>query len=312
MPVACGSGSSDAQLDDTNVLTSGGAGGNGGSAGAAGALSAGERFLNEYASAVCAMYEPCCNGAGLGFDAGGCTDWFAKVTAAYLPDEFRPELGAECLLAIAQARAEDADRCNQVALFDEATLRSQCERAFVAPARDGAPLLGACTLAGDCAAGGDDQVICYGGACVLQRSGASGDGPCYAGGNVGLAAEMFTCDAAAGLYCHRGDNQCTARVGDGERCPYTSACDDTAMCVGGTCKAFPDSGEPCLNAVPGAGGYCAADSACDVTTLTCGPGPAIGGDCSEIRKCSSGVCVDNVCASSDWQRNLNCVGRAAR
>lgn len=305
VPVACGSGSHDPALDDASVLNSAGAGGGSGGA----AMSDGERFLTEYANAVCALYEPCCNGEGLGFDGAGCTDWFSKVTAAYLPDEFRPEPAAECLLALAQARAQDPDRCSNVALFDEATLRSQCEKAFVAPARDGAPLLGACTLAGDCAAsGGDDNVICYGRACVRQRRGASGDGPCYAGGDSGVAAEMFTCDAADGLYCHRADNQCAARVGDGERCAYTNACDDTSMCVGGFCRAFPDPGEPCLNAIPGAGGYCRADSTCDVATLTCGPSLDIGDACSDTQRCASGVCIDGACSPSDWQQNLNCMG----
>lgn len=311
VPVACGNGSDSDALDD--ALPSADAGGeSSGGEGSGAAVSEGERFLIEYASAVCALYEPCCSGEGLGFDAAGCTDWFAKVTAAYLPDEFRPDPAAECLHALSEARAQDPDRCSHVASFDEATLRSQCEKAFVAPAREGAPLLGACMLAADCAALGDgENVICYGGACVRQSRGQAGDGPCYAGGDVGVAAEMFTCDAADGVYCHRADNQCAARVGDGERCPYTNACDDTSMCIGGSCQAFPDRGEPCLNAIPGAGGYCGADSSCDVMTLTCAPGIDIGGVCSDTQKCATGVCIEGVCTSSDWQRNLNCVGRAS-
>ncbi len=315
VPLACGSGASGPNPDDADLLTSGGTSGQAGTGGSGGTetpLSEGDRFLRDYASAVCATYEPCCNAAGMGYDAGGCTAWFAAVTAAYLPDEFRPAEGASCLTALAEARAQDPDRCNTVAVFDEASLRSQCSKAFVAPARDGAPLGGQCLLAADCAASSsgsvEGDVICYASTCVLQRQGAPGDGPCYAGGNVGLEQEMFTCDAATGLYCDRANNACAARVGDGERCPYSNACDDTSMCVGGTCRRLPDSGEPCLNGVPGAGGYCRAGTSCDVSTLLCGPPITTGGACSQTLQCASGVCIDGECAPSDWQRNLNCTG----
>jgi hypothetical protein len=126
---------------------------------------------------------------------------------------------------------------------------------------------------------------------------------------VGVAQEMFSCDAADGLYCDRASNVCAPRVGDGERCAYATACSETAMCVGGTCRELPGEGEPCLNAVPGAGGFCRS-GACNVATLTCGPGAAEGEACSDTRKCASGVCISGSCARSDWQRNLNCTGRA--
>ncbi|MEY4548558.1 MAG: hypothetical protein RL685_4753 [Pseudomonadota bacterium] len=320
--LACGSGSSRSALDDGSVLTSGGgsagtsAGSAGSSAGTSGAapLSDGERFLADYASSVCALYEPCCQSERLGFSAEGCTDWFARVTAAYLPDQLLPEAGAACLAALAEARAQDPDRCNNVAAFDEATLRAQCEQALVAPAREGAPLGGECLLASDCAAAAaqeEGQVICYGGSCVLERHGAAGDGPCYAGGDIALAQEMYTCAAADGVYCHRANNVCTPHASAGEYCPFGNACGEDAMCIGGTCRALPGEGETCLNAVAGAGGYCRTGT-CDRATLLCGPGLAEGEACSETRKCAQGVCLEGSCARSDWQRNLNCVGRASR
>ncbi|HEU4581156.1 MAG TPA: hypothetical protein VFS67_23020 [Polyangiaceae bacterium] len=275
--------------------------------------SEGERFLLEYGNAVCGLYEPCCNAQGQGFDAGGCSEWFAKVTAAYLPDQFVPAAGAECLSALAAARALDPDRCNSVPLFADATLSALCAQAFVAPARDGAPIGGSCTLSGDCAASGDEpgRITCYGHKCILQPEGASGDGPCYAGGNVGLQDVLYTCDAAHGLYCDRANNVCTPQVGAGERCEFASACNSNAMCVGGSCKALPEQGEPCLNGIPGAGGYCKSGS-CDPVTLTCGAGPGLGDACSDTKKCETGVCLDGTCARSDWQRNLNCLGSPTR
>lgn len=275
-------------------------------------LSEGEQFLREYASAVCAMYQPCCNAADLGYDAGGCTDWFSRVTAAYVPDGFDPAAGAACLEALAAARAADPDRCSTVSAFDEATLRAQCTSAFHAPAREGSPLGGSCQLAGDCAATGDEDgsIICYGRRCVLERRGADGDGPCYAGGNVELADEMYTCDASDGLFCHRGDNVCRPHVAAGEYCPWNNACNSDALCVGGTCRALPARGEQCLNGIPGAGGYCRSGDVCDTTTIICGPGLDNGVSCTtgDPGKCASKLCVDGVCAVSDFQQNLNCTG----
>jgi hypothetical protein len=260
------------------------------------------------------MYQPCCEAEGLGYDAGGCTDWLSKVMDAYMPDGYRPAAGAACLQALAAARAGDDDRCSSVGSFDEATFRSLCDEAFVAPARDGSPLGGTCLLAGDCAATGDEdgQIICLSRTCVLERRGNDGDGPCYAGGNVALQDEMYPCDAAQGLYCHRATNTCVPEVPAGEYCPYPNACDASSMCIGGTCRALPAHGETCLNAVPGAGGFCRSHDACDVATLTCGPGLGNGATCTtgDPGKCASGLCVDGACAATDFQRNMNCTGAA--
>ena len=316
IPVACGGGNEGAAPDEGSAGTSAGVGGSGGSAGNenVGAMSEGEQFLSDYAGQVCAMYQPCCDAEGMGFDAGGCADWFSRVTAAYMPDEFRAAEGAECLRALADARAADPDRCNSVGVFDEATMRSECQKAFVPPPRAGAPLGGSCDLSGDCARSGEEpgNVTCYGSMCIVERRGTSGDGPCFAGAGAPLQQEMFTCSAEEGLYCDRADNACLPRVGDGERCPFNNACDATSMCVGGFCRRLPEEGEPCLNGIQGAGGYCRNGAACNASTLICGSAPALGEACSETRNCGSGVCMDGTCVSSDWQRNLNCTGSRAR
>jgi len=305
-PADTGGGGSSGIAGANGLTSGGGSAGTGGGA----ALSDGDRFLLDYASAVCAMYQPCCSAEGLGFDAAGCADWFSRVTAAYLPDQFVPEKGAACLEAVAAAQAEDADRCNTVGVFDQATFRDLCDQAFVAPARDGAPLGGECLLSGDCAATGDDggRVTCYADTCILQREGAAGDGPCYAGGPVALQQIMYTCDAARDLYCNRSDNVCAPRVAPEERCELSNACNADGMCTGGICRALPGPGETCLNGVPGAGGFCRPGLACDRTTLVCGDALEVGAACGDAAQCASGVCVDDVCVRSDWQRNLNCTG----
>jgi hypothetical protein len=252
------------------------------------------------------MYQPCCERDGRGFEASGCATWFRKVTAAYFKGEYDEARGAACLRAIKEARAADANRCTTVPLFDEATLRDACAEAFTSSAREGEPLGGKCLLAADCASSAGENVICSSGSCLLERRGAAGDGPCYVSGM--RVNETARCNAKDGLYCDRSANVCAPRVGPGELCPYPGACDDTALCVGGICQRLPDLGEPCLNGVPGAGGYCRAGTVCDRTALTCGPGLDAGAACRSTGECAHGLCDNGVCVSSDFEKNLNCTG----
>jgi hypothetical protein len=266
--------------------------------------------LQDYAASVCALYEPCCRSEGFGFDATGCRDWFQAVTKAYFTGEFRPDRGAACLDALSEARAADAARCTTVPVFDEATLREACREAFAPAPRSGEPLGGKCLLASDCSSDERGAVICSSGNCLLQLRGSAGDGPCYATGanTSGPLTESVRCEAKDDLYCHRGDNVCLTRVGDGAPCPYPGACNATALCTGGICKRLPSVGEPCLNGVPGAGGFCAAGSVCDPATLNCGPGLEEGAACKESGNCAHGVCLDGKCAKSDFAKSLNCTG----
>ena len=119
---------------------------------------------------------------------------------------------------------------------------------------------------------------------------------------------MYTCDAADDLYCNRRDNTCAPRVAPEERCEFTNACNADGMCTGGICRRLPGPGETCLNAIPGAGGFCQAGLSCNRSTLLCGDPLEVGAACSDAAQCASGVCVDAACVRSDWQRNLNCTG----
>lgn len=305
-PAACGTDADPGSQPNGNSGAAGEHTAGDAGAGASPASSDAERFLEEYAAAVCEMYEPCCQAEQLGFDPAGCTEWFASVTRAYFTGDYRPERGAACLNALEQARAEDADRCRTVALFDEATLREECREAFGTPPRTGAGLGESCLLAGDCASSDEGSVICSSGLCLLQLRGEDGDGPCATPDRPPTV--VVRCEAEDGLYCHRGENVCRPRVGGGDRCPYPGACDDSSMCVGGVCERLPGMGEECLNAVAGAGGFCAPRTVCDRVTLTCGPGLENGASCQESNECASGICVDDTCESSDFEQNLNCTG----
>ncbi len=256
------------------------------------------------------MYRPCCEREGMGYDEAGCIEWFRDVTSAYFQGELVPEAAEACLNAVVDAHADDENRCANVPRFDEATFRELCREAWRTPPVQGAELGGECLLASDCASADVDQgrVICYSGTCVLERRGQDGDGPCSVDGANGLPTELVDCRASDDLYCHRGDNVCKPRVEDGKPCPYPTACKETALCTGGTCQPLPDVGEECLNGVPGAGGYCRSKSVCDPVTLVCGPGLEVGEACRDSAECSSGLCDDGECISSDFASNLNCTG----
>jgi hypothetical protein len=271
----------------------------------------GTRFLMDYAASVCAMYEPCCNEAGLGFAASGCTTWFRKVTAAYFKGTFSADGAQRCLGMLSDAREADAQRCANVSSFDAATLRSECQQAFAPLARDGNAIGGKCLLGADCAQASGETVICYSRVCVRELRGSEGDGPCYIGGTSGIEGvpdEIVTCHVEDGVFCHRGENACKPQVQDGEYCPYPNACQTTAQCIGGLCKVLPGEGESCLNGIPGAGGFCKPGTACDRSTLTCGPPLEEGVACREPAECTSGTCMGGKCTKPEFTRALNCTG----
>lgn len=269
------------------------------------------QFLTEYAAQVCAMYRPCCEREGMGYDDTGCTDWFRGVTSAYFQGQLAPGIAEECLNALADARAADDDRCANVPRFDEATFRQRCRQALRTPATQGAELGGDCLLDSDCASAevGQGTVVCYSGTCMLERRGQVGDGPCNVHGRS-VPTELYTCNAADDLYCDPLDDVCKPRLDDGERCPEPSACRETARCTGGVCRTLPGLGEECLNAVAGAGGFCRSKTACDPVTLVCGPGFEAGATCREAAQCLSGLCHNRECIGSDFTLKLNCMGTA--
>lgn len=277
---------------------------------ATGSASEGDEFLSQYAAAVCAMYEPCCEAEQLGYAAAGCKDWFRKVTAAYFSGSFYPEAAENCLRELASAREADPDRCKNELSFDEATLRESCRQAFGAAYSGGSALGGSCLLAGDCSYDPEGPVICYGGMCVVDKRGVEGEGPCYVIGRDDTPLTLIVhCDASDGLYCHRAERVCKAQGAIGETCPYLNACTEGATCVGGRCVALPGPDEPCLNAIRGAGGTCRPGSACNIETLVCGPAFAEGATCREPAQCESRACMGGKCAKPEFTRALNCTGR---
>lgn len=301
-----GGGAMDAADEDSGALDSGSTRDSGQTV-----VSDGATFLMRYAESVCAMYAPCCEAETQGYDAAGCIDWFRGVTTAYFRGEYRAEAGNTCLSELATARDTDPNRCASVHDFDQATLRETCSLAFASPLNVGAALGEDCLLSDDCAGTIEDgTVICYGGACLLEQRGMVGSGPCFFGAGDGIEGERTRrarCDAGDGLYCDRSTNTCAPLVDDGGLCPRSDACKSSALCTGGRCVTLPGLGEGCLNAVPGAGGYCRPGSACVVETLTCGTPLEEGAACREASQCASGSC-NGTCRPPSFTRALNCTG----
>jgi hypothetical protein len=269
-------------------------------------------FLSQYAAAVCAMYEPCCEAQQLGYAADGCREWFRKVTAAYFSGSFYPDAAAECLRELASARESDPDRCKNEPSFDQATLRASCRQAFGTAYSGGSALGGSCLLAGDCSYDPGGPVICYGGMCVVDKRGSDGDGPCYLGGRLGddpPLTQIARCEARDGLYCHRAERVCRGLIAVGEACSYVNSCVEGATCSGGRCVSLPGPDEPCINAIRGAGGTCRPGSACDVETLICGPSLPEGAACREPAQCETRVCTGGKCGKPEFTRALNCTGK---
>lgn len=269
-----------------------------------------ERFLANYAAAVCAMYEPCCEAEGMGYDQAGCAEWYGKIVKGYFPGSFRKDKAQACLAALDAARSADAQRCSTVKDFAEATLRAECKDAFAPPERTGKGLGESCMLSGDCASSPEGPVTCYGHVCLLQLRGKAGDGPCYfgAGDGVDRPTRGYTCEAKDGLYCDRSMNACAPQVEDGGYCPFGNACKPSALCSGGRCETLPGPGERCLNAIPGAGGFCREGSACDPVMLTCGDPLPVGAHCREPAQCESRACMEGTCVKPEFTRALNCTG----
>jgi hypothetical protein len=310
---ACGGsdGSSDgagATAGSAGSAAGSGTGATSGTAGSSGgATTPDSQFLTDYAAAVCALYEPCCIAETQGFDRAGCTSWFSRVTDAYWDGDYQADTAAACLEALAAAHADDPDRCHNVALFDEATFYAECAQAFTPSAREGAAPGEVCMGPGNCARAAGENAVCYGNRCVREQRGVEGDGPCTLVGVEPRPTEAYKCEPADGLYCNRESNTCAPFAGDEERCPFPDACGPDALCSGGFCHRLPKEAEECLNAVQGAGGFCAVGFVCDASSLLCRPGPTLGQECGD-EGCSEGVCLDGTCTRSDFLENLNCTG----
>lgn len=297
---------------------SGGTTGGGGSSGGLGVTprpgetESRDAFFAAYAGAVCVMFRPCCEGAAKGFDAVGCEGDEAKTNAVFHPGIVDAAKAKACLDAV-RAAASDPNRCVDLA-FPEATFEALCDEAIVPDPSIPSPAGKACTKREDCAAGGGAYADCELGLCRVYTKGKeAGIGPCELRKDADPPdTTIYQCDPASGVYCQRERNVCEPFVADGGTCPVTAACGPGGMCIGGTCRTKPSEGQACLNAIPGAGGFCADGFVCNKQLLVCEARPKndAGTKCNSPEDCKSNQCdlSTQTCKAYDFSKYLSCTG----
>lgn len=295
-------------------------GGSGGSNGDAAGLGVGARpgetesreaFLAALGGAICAMFEPCCTSAGKTYKGQACEDYRAKVESAFHPGPIDAAKAQACLDAV-RAGAADPTRCGTKA-FDEATFEALCNKAYLPDPESLANAGKACKTREDCGklfGGGDCQLgICR----SLPDTDQVGATPCLLQKDADPPqGTIYRCDPTAGIYCNQATSVCDAFVAPGQPCAVGIACGPSGMCIGGTCQKKPVEGEACLNAIKGAGGFCADGFQCNKESLLCEARPAIddGLECNSPADCKSGNCDlgSQSCKPYDFTKYLNCNG----
>ena len=264
-------------------------------------------FLRQYAAAVCLMYRPCCLAEGLGYDGADCTRSLYEANSNRAATGFDPEAAEFCLVALADARARDAERCSNVATFEEAALHAECAAALIPAPRGGSRLGESCNIAADCASRAGERIDCFEGRCLRHRRGSLGDGPCVLSSTLFQSGvtEIFDCEARDGLFCHLAEDVCRAPLPIGQACPYMGTCRAGAECLLGKCTRLPESGEACLATIPG---FCAVGSACDPESRICGSPLAQGKACLRSSECQSLSCKRDVCSEPDFVSKFSCTG----
>jgi hypothetical protein len=264
-----------------------------------------DQFIGRFVDAVCDNVGPCCQSAGLSYDAAGCKALGNAELEKDL-DLDRPNVkydaaaGGKCIEAVKNA----AQSCGHIDIDGG----PECSGFLVGTLPEGA----ACESSVECAgayARCDISGPAAQGVCVVEPRGKAGD-PC---GDTctehGSSSECFgstsstgtaRCYTNDGLYC---DQTCKPLIAVGQPCE-AEGCVDGAYCTGGSCAALPAAGEPCAQTY-----VCGADLYCDLNT-TCQKRKADGQACQDGSECVAGNCQSGVCGDSLASATL-CSGQQA-
>ncbi len=294
LPVSCGgssAGSGDGSGGAGGVsggaagASAGAAGASGGSVGASGGAAGAGGVLNEanapalFAEALCDNIQPCCQDAGLVYDAEACKVTSARELKSSLdqPDTvFDPEGARRCLDAMLQALTT----CSDVE-------RSECSGMIKGTLPAGAP----CTSPLSCAAPEVGDAYCQE-VCIQVPRGKSGDGcnstctdfpgylSCFGAGSSGPAS----CYTNDGLYC-AASGKCEALIKAGEPCR-------PGGCVAGNycaqvCKPTVGVGSACSSY-----DACGETAYCDFAISRCVAKKPAGAACDDLNQCLDGYCND--------------------
>jgi hypothetical protein len=306
-----------------------------------GGASAGrEEFLAGY----CELLRPCCQQAHLPDDLADCR---ARLELKVPRAGFDPQAAGACLTALREG-AQRADFCQRP---DPDQRACDGMFAFARSVTGSKPPGEPCLYSGECAASDEGPVVCQtefaassrrarARACQIQIRGRQGDGPCeltlpdpeatfpypnlYSLGLVTYRRSTFQRPAlppARKYHCYRGDGlrcaeeeqRCVPLARVGERCTSSVDCAAGAFCdpSGGVCRARQPMGAAC-NPDGFAQQVCQAGGYCDASTRTCSSQVAFGAPCTQDDQCTTGACVNDRCAASDFAdlgAELVCGGR---
>jgi hypothetical protein len=252
----------------------------------------------EFARQYCALFQPCCQGAGLAGGGQGCMLLFGSVPVA-------DKVAAESCLAEYEQRAQAPDFCQTLG---GPTQPESCARAF--PQNElGQPPAGTkqpgepCEFEDDCAPASNGEAGCSmsfdsgSRTCRVRTRAALGEA-CVGtrDGNVWMTTGDDTgttqpfCDRAEGTYCRAGT--CAAVVGVGQTCDLDEGCTDQAYCSAGVCTDRVGAGASCSES----SAACNEGTYCEIDDDICHARIPEGGACVSATACASGLlCIDDVC-----------------
>lgn len=250
----------------------------------------------EFAARYCALFQPCCDQAGIPGDQTGCKQLFGFVGAS------NSSVAADCIGEYEEL-AKAPDWCDTFSTLPEP---ESCKSAFAqGGGGNGTKPPGAeCSSDDECSAGANGEASCsydfdtekeY---CERRNFVAVGE-PCVGTRDAGLTVfdadtsgqyELSICNREDGLYCDSG--VCAQLIALGGECTDYLSCEGDDTYCQTTCKQKVAPGGSCVDG-PSAcdeGGYCDTYG-----TQTCLERKPNGTACDSNEECQSRYCDVDVC-----------------
>lgn len=272
------------------------------------------------ARSVCSGLKPCCEQAGLPFNAGTCENTFSSTLSQTLAsaDEknysYDPAAAGACLRAL-----EDAGGGVCTDQMQSGTAGVTCDSAFEGKVAPG----GACSADIECAGPADADIECRkttgeeGGTCFVEARVGEGDscfwtctqmGNAYSCGGSGSldekAGERPRCFTNDGLYCS-SEGVCTRLAARGGACDSDQGCETGLYCnfESSVCEDLLGEGDACTFSGCAEDLYCKND--------VCVSKLSLGTQCMTFQdECAGGTCDNGTCVEAGSLGDLADIGLA--
>ncbi|HEY4102331.1 MAG TPA: hypothetical protein VGM44_00505 [Polyangiaceae bacterium] len=242
-------------------------------------------MANRLADAVCDNLGPCCQSAGIGFDAETCKQNVIAKLSPEIAEDTGPNVAydADAAGRCVAAYESGVSSCTPVEQIDE----SACRAVFMGAL----PAGGVCTQDAECANAAAGDAYCDmssgAGSCVKLPGGVAhgklGDAcvsSCDANSCVGISTPergadpnaQFNCYQEDGLFCD-ASYTCQPLLDAGAGCASSDDCKAGLYCDAGTCAVSKANGANCQGNQECAGGDCvfspstSADGVCGKSML---------------------------------------------